>query len=70
MVLLPNGGFEPLSAGKADGNVGKEPVPVVWYQGHGEMGPEGMIRLRGNDVVAQGAATAIGDPHGVVEERG
>ena len=70
VVLLPHGRQEPLAARVHDGDERQRPVPVVRQQRQCQAVPEGVVRARAEDVVAEGAATAVGDPGGVVEERG
>ena len=68
MVLVPDCSLEPLAAGIADGHIREEIVVVVGSEGLGEKAPEGVVGAGGEDVVAQGPPTAVGDPDGVIEE--
>ena len=69
VVLLPDGRHEPLAACIADGHVREKPVVVVGDQRLREADPVWMVRARGEDVVAQGSAAGIRDPHRVVKKR-
>jgi hypothetical protein len=68
VVLLPHGRQEPLPARVHDAHVRQGPAPVVPQQGEGDVVPEGVVGTRGEDVVAQGAAAAVGGEGGVVEK--
>jgi len=69
VILLPNSGNEPLATCIADGYVWEEPIVVPRNQRLGNASPEGVMRARSEDVVAQCASTRIGNPHGIVQQR-
>ena len=69
MIRLPNGRLKPLAASVTDGNVRKEVVVIIANQRIGKEDPERVVRNRAKDVVAEGAATTVGSPRGIVKER-
>lgn len=69
VVPLPHVRQEPLPRRVADGDVGEGVVPCVAHHGLGGELPEGVVGRRAEDVVAEGAVAAVGDPDGVVEQR-
>jgi hypothetical protein len=52
MVLVPHCGLEPLAAGVADGDIGKDEVTTIGNQAVGQEPPEVVVLRGAEDVVA------------------
>jgi len=66
MISVPHGRHEPLAAGVAYYDIGKDPVPVPRYQVRGYELEEGMPRLAPYYVVAKRTVTSVGGKGGEI----